>query len=73
MIRPRLSELKLSVRNLWQEFGRTDSLLVGVLVSVALALPGIAGYVLLSSPWNYVAAVWALLNLLPILQGVLRL
>ena len=73
MFRPRLSELKLSIRNLWHEFGSTDSLLVGVSVSIALALPGIAAWMYLTSPWNYIGAVWALLNLLPLVQAVMNL
>lgn len=73
MIRPRLSELKLSIRNLWDEFGATDNFIVGATVSIALVIPGILAYLYLGTPYNYVGAVWALLNLLPLVQGVMNL
>lgn len=73
MFRPRLGELKLSIRNLIAEFGHTDNLLFGVLLSIALALPGVAVWFLLSGWVAWIGAVWALLNLLPILQAVMQL
>lgn len=73
MFKPRLYELKISVRQLIKEFGHTDNLLVGVLVSIALALPGVAVWFFLSGWVAWVGAVWALLNLLPIIQAVLQL
>jgi len=59
-----LDNLKLSVSNLWDEFGQTDDPVVGVTVSLALACLGVVAIILSSSTAvQLVAVVWVVLNL----------
>jgi len=76
-----LSDLKFSIRTLWDKVGSTDSIGLGIVINVGLGLlglpfvwiglnqmAGIAGLVV-----AFIGAVWALLNIMPVIQWVLGL
>jgi hypothetical protein len=69
----KVARLKYSINNLWDEWGNVDSIGLGIVINLGLAAIGVLGYVWLSGILAYVAAVWAILNVLPVLQWVLRL
>jgi len=69
----KVARLKYSINNLWEDFGNVDSIGLGIVINLGLAAIGVIGYVWLSGLVAYVALVWAILNVLPILQWVLGL
>lgn len=69
----KMNQLKYSITNLWDEFGRADSPLIGFLVNGLMIALGIGVYVALSGLAAYVGAVFAILNGLAILKWVLKL
>lgn len=68
----KLTRLKYSITNLWDDLGRTDSAAFGFLVNGGLALIG--GVVaLFTTGWiQFIAVAWAILNLIPIFKWVLQ-
>jgi len=69
----KLGRLRYSISTLWDDFGRADHMIVGLAVNVALSLVGVAVFVLTSGVLSYAGAVWAIINILPVVQWVLRL
>jgi len=68
------ANLRLSISNLWEKLGSTDAPLVGLAVSLTLAVPGIIIALLSSDPViSTVAAAWAILNLLGPIKWVFGL
>jgi len=58
------SNLKLSISNLWDKLGSTDTPLVGLAINLSLAATGVAVALLFSNPVvSTVGAAWAILNL----------
>lgn len=67
-----LSDLTLSISNLWEEFGQTDSPLIGLLVNGGLAATGVA-IALAADGWvTYLGVVWAIINLSGIIKWVFQ-
>lgn len=69
----RFAQLQLSISNLWDEFGQTESIGLALVINLGLAALGMIGYVALSGIPSYIAGVWAVLNLLGIVKWVLGL
>jgi len=69
----KLDKLTYSITNLWDEIGRTDNILFGLVVNVGLALLGVAIYVGTSGILSFLGAAWAMLNALGILRWVMQL
>jgi len=69
----KLNRLKYAISTLWNDFGRADHMIVGLAVNVALSLVGVAVFILTSGVLSYAGAVWAIINILPVVQWVLRL
>jgi hypothetical protein len=68
------SSLRLSLSNLIDEFGQTDSPIFGLVVNLGLAAPGIAVALLASNPiFQLLGAAWAIFNIYPILSWVFGL
>jgi len=65
----KLNKLTYSITNLWEDFGRTDSLLLGTVVNVALGALGLAVYIAADGLVAFAGAVWAILCGLAILRG----
>jgi len=69
----KVARLKYSINNLWGEWGNVDSIGLGIVINLGLAAFGFIGYAFLSGIPSYVALVWGIVNILPIIQWVLRL
>lgn len=67
------AQLKYSITNLWQSFGRTDSVLVAFMVNGMLALLGVLVFLTMDGIPSVLGAIWAILNTLPLVQWVLGL
>lgn len=68
-----LDDLQLSITNLWDEFGSTDSPLFGLVVNGGLAMLGVVVWWATTGWVSFSAGVWAILNLLGIISWVFRL
>lgn len=68
-----LSDLKFSIQTLWERFGNVDSMVVGTIINLLLASLGILVFVATTGWLSYLGVVWAIMNLLPIVQWVLGL
>lgn len=68
-----IDRLHQSISNLWEEFGSTDSPLFGLVVNGGLASIGVVVAVSTTGVIQFIAGVWAILNLLGIIAWVLRL
>lgn len=64
--------LRLSVLNLWDEFGKADDPRVGVVVNCLAAAAGVALWSVSTGWVSYVGVVWALLNIFPVVEWVIR-
>jgi hypothetical protein len=69
----RIARIKYSIHNLWDSFGRTDSLGLGVVINLSMIALGIIVYVLSSGLLSYVGAVWAIFNSYPFIKLVFNL
>lgn len=67
----RLGRLRYSITNLWDMWGRIDSVALGLAINVALALVGVVVYLTTSGWLAFAGAVWAMLNFLGPLKWVL--
>jgi len=68
------SSLRLSLSNLIDEFGQTDSPIFGLVVNLGLAAPGIAVALLASNPmFQALGVAWAIFNIYPIVSWVFGL
>jgi hypothetical protein len=68
------ANLKLSISNLWDKLGNTDSPGFGLLINLSLAATGVAIVLLVSNPIiSLIGAAWAILNLLGVLSWVFGL
>jgi len=69
----KLNQLQYSISNLWDEFGNVDSVGVGLVVNLGLALIGVVIYWQTTGLVAVAGAIWAILNLLGIIKWVLGL
>jgi hypothetical protein len=69
----KVARIKYSITNLWDSFGRTDSLGLGVVINLGMVLLGIIVFMTTSGILSYVGAVWALFNCYPFVKWVLGL
>jgi hypothetical protein len=69
----KVARIKYSISNLWDSFGRTDSLGLGVIINLSMILLGIIVYMATSGLLSYVGVVWALFNCYPFVQWVFGL
>lgn len=64
--------LKLSISNLWDEFGATDRPVLGVVINLSLAIVGLIAFELVSNPWlEVIAMAWIALNMWGIISWVM--
>ncbi len=68
-----LSNLTLSISNLIDEFGTTESPLVALLINTALAAVGVAAAIVADGWVAYLGIVWAIINLSGIVKWVFNL
>jgi len=61
-----------SIGTLWDDLGRTDSVLFGTVVNLTLAAIGVVVAIATSWPINAVGVAWALLNIYPVVLEVIR-
>jgi len=66
----RIARIKYSITNLWDSFGRTDSLGLGVVINLSMIALGIIVYMATSGLLSYVGAVWAIFNTYPFIKLV---
>lgn len=72
----KVAQVRYSIANLWSEFGNVDNIQLGIVINVGLgllglpvvwfglnAMPGTAGLVV-----AFIGAVWAIVNILPVVQ-----
>jgi len=69
----RTDRIKYSVTTLWDDFGRTDSAQLGLVINTGLALLGVIVYILTSGLVSYAGIAWAILNIYPVFQWVISL
>jgi len=68
------NSLELSISNLWEQFGSTDSYIAGLLVNITLAATGVAIMLLFDSLiLSTAGAGWAIFNLIGIIKWVFGL
>lgn len=65
-------KLRFIIGNLWSNVGQT-SIGIGILINTSLCLVGLVAFWLTTGWLSYVALVWAILNILPVIQWVLGL
>jgi len=65
--------LTQSISNLWAEFGTVDSVSLGLVVNLGLALIGVVIWWQTTGLVAFAGAVWAILNLAGIIKWVLKL
>ena len=63
--------LRYSLGTLFERFGTADNPAIGILINGSLALVGIALAIVTSGLVQWAAGVWALVNLMPIVQWVM--
>jgi hypothetical protein len=69
----KLNQLKFSISNLWDEFGKTDSLGFAFVVNTGMILVGLVVFLAFDGLVSYAGAVWAISNSYPIIQWVFGL
>lgn len=69
----RTARLKYSISNLWDQWGNVDNEWLGAVINVGLAMFGVVAFVFGSGLVSWAGAAWAVLNLVPVIQWVLRL
>jgi len=67
-----LENLKLSISNLFDEFGSADTQLA-IVINLGLASIGVVLWLVASGWLAWVGAIWATLNVLPVVQWVIGL
>jgi len=69
----RLARLKYAIGNLWSGYGNVDSVGLGIVINVGLALVGVLAYAQFEGAIAIIGAIWAVLNLVPVVQWVVGL
>lgn len=69
----KLARLRYSISTLWEGFGNVDSVGLGIVINCGLAALGVVVFVATSGLLSYAGAVWAILNIAPVVQWVLGL
>lgn len=69
----KLTQLKFSISNLWDEYGHTDTLGYAFAVNLSMASLGMVVFLVLDGWLSYAGAVWAIFNSYPIIQWVFGL
>jgi len=67
----RLSNLKTSITNLWDTFGRSNTIGVAIIINLATITLGLITYYALSTPLNYTGLFLAFLGAWPIAKYAL--
>lgn len=65
--------LRLSITNLWDMFGNTESILIGLLINLSLAATGVAIALLFDGVVAFLGGVWAILNVIGVVKWVFGL
>lgn len=68
-----LSDLQLSISNLWDEFGSTDKIGLALVINGGLAAIGLVVYLAFDGVVAAVGLLWMLINLWGIVKWVFRL
>jgi hypothetical protein len=69
----RIARIKYSISNLWDSFGRTDSVGLGVVINLGMVALGIIVYMATTGLLQYAGVVWAIFNAYPLLKWVFGL
>jgi len=69
----RIARVKYSIGNLWDSFGRTDSIGLGVIINLSMIALGVIVFYTTSDLVSYAGAVWALFNSYPFVKWVFGL
>lgn len=67
-----LDDLKLSLRNLLEDVGRTDDPLLGLVINLGLASIGVVVYVAAEGVLGIVGLGWAIINFLGVVKWVVN-
>lgn len=66
------SGLKYAISNLIHQFGTLDNISLAIIINVFFFSVGVVLFYILSGWLSFVAGVWAILNILPVIQWVLQ-
>jgi len=69
----KVARIKYSISNLWDSFGRTDSVGLGVVINLSMIALGVVVYMSTSGIPSYAGAVWAIFNCYPFAKWVFGL
>lgn len=69
----KVAQLRYSISNLWDDFGHTDSVSLGVVINLGMVLLGVLVAFATDGWLSYLGAFWALFNSYPFVQWVLNL
>lgn len=67
----RLSDLRYSLENLYEDFGSTENPLLGLAINLGLASIGVVAYLELSGVAAIVGLLWAIINVLGVVKWVI--
>lgn len=66
-----LSDLRLSLENLIEDFGSTENPLLGLVINLGLAAIGVVVYLELSGIIAIAGLMWAIINVLGVVKWVI--
>jgi len=66
-----LSDLRLSLENLYDDFGSTDNPLLGLVINLGLASIGVVAYLELGGVAAIAGLLWAIINVLGVVKWVI--
>lgn len=64
----RIERIQYSIGNLWDDYGRTDKLGVGIVFNLGMMTAGLLLYLLVDGWLAFVGVVWALLHVYPFIK-----
>jgi len=67
------ARLRYSINNLWDQWGNVDNERLGLVINLGLASFGVLAWVAFSGLLAWAGVAWAVLNIVPVIQWVLRL
>jgi len=65
------SDLRVSLENLYEDFGSTDNPLLGLVINLGLAAIGVIVYLELGGVVAIAGLLWAIINVLGVVQWVI--
>lgn len=64
--------LSYAIGNVWDKWGRTDSLTAAMVINSAMLVAGVALWYYTSGILSFIGVAWAILHVVPIVKGVLN-